>query len=253
MNKIILDNKEVIDIDKSINFTDKNNTYKFDILSDTSLLIEANDIQNKTLEFNLKDNVNLNLYIIKKGIIKDITEKYILNNSNLNINKFNDTLSCNELIEIDLNKSLGNCNYNFKTISKNKEEYILNINHNSKETKANIKNNGINIEKGKLSFNISCYIKKDMIKCESSQNNRIVNLTNNKCSILPNLYIDENDVIASHSAHIGTFREEDLFYLQSRGIDIEEAKRLLIRGYLLSNIDENISNQVNEIINKYWR
>ena len=253
MNKIILDNKEIFDIDNSIKLTNENDLYKLDILSDTSLLIQIKNINNKTFEFNLNDNVTLNLYIIKEGTIKDITEKYILNNSILNINKFNDILKGNELIEIDLNKKLGSCNYNFKTISKDKEEYILNINHNAKETKANIKNNGINIENGKLSFNISCYIKKDMIKCESSQNNRIINLTDNKCSILPNLYIDENDVIASHSAHIGTFKEEELFYLQSRGIDIEEAKRLLIRGYLLSNIDENISNQVNEIIDKYWR
>ena len=70
--------------------------------------------------------------------------------------------------------------------------------------------------------------------------------------IKPNLFIDENDVIASHSALIGTFSKDEIFYLMSRGIDKKEAQKLLARGLLLKGIDY-YKEKLNTIIDKYWR
>ena len=79
-------------------------------------------------------------------------------------------------------------------------------------------------------------------------------MTNNKCEIKPNLYIDCDDVEASHSALIGKFSDEEMFYMQSRGIDYENALKLLITGFLSSDItDKNILNKINKNIKKYWR
>ena len=44
--------------------------------------------------------------------------------------------------------------------------------------------------------------------------------------------IDENDVEASHAAVVGKINEEHIFYLCSRGLGEEEAKRLITLGYL---------------------
>ena len=84
------------------------------------------------------------------------------------------------------------------------------------------------------------------------QKNRIINLTNKKCEIKPNLFIDENDVIANHSAHIGKCNEEEMFYLMSRGIEPKEAENLIIRGFLLNGLKQG-QNEMENIINKYWR
>lgn len=77
----------------------------------------------------------------------------------------------------------------------------------------------------------------------------------NYSTIRPNMYIDEKDVIATHSSIIGTFNEEDIFYLNTRGINKEDSIKLLNRGFLLGNTKINIS--IKEIIlneiNKYWR
>ena len=71
---------------------------------------------------------------------------------------------------------------------------------------------------------------------------------------MPNLYIDASDVSASHSALIGKFSDEEMFYMQSRGIDKDTATKLLISGFLTSDItDKKLLKEINKNIDKYWR
>ena len=49
---------------------------------------------------------------------------------------------------------------------------------------------------------------------------------------VPNLEIETGEIIgAGHASATGRFDDEQLFYLQSRGIDEEEARRLVVRGF----------------------
>jgi Fe-S cluster assembly scaffold protein SufB len=48
---------------------------------------------------------------------------------------------------------------------------------------------------------------------------------------LPVLRINENDVTAAHSASVGEIDRDKLFYLQSRGLDLSRARRLIIEGF----------------------
>lgn len=48
----------------------------------------------------------------------------------------------------------------------------------------------------------------------------------------PILLIDENDVLAGHSASVGQVDEKQLYYLMSRGLQRKSAERLVIRGFL---------------------
>src|SRR5690625_1984990 len=48
----------------------------------------------------------------------------------------------------------------------------------------------------------------------------------------PILLIDEDDVTAGHAASVGRIDELQMYYLQSRGITPDEAKRLIIHGCL---------------------
>jgi len=49
---------------------------------------------------------------------------------------------------------------------------------------------------------------------------------------IPGLEIKALDVAASHAAAIGRVDDEQLFYLESRGLSPEEARRLLVTGFL---------------------
>ena len=126
----------------------------------------------------------------------------------------------------------------------------ININHNASNTNSNIITNGLNIEKGKLNITVTTIVNNGKVKCVANQTNRIINLTLNNCKIRPNLLIDEQDVIANHSALIGNFSDEELFYIKRLGINHNDTLNLLIKGFLQNNIPESLSEQ---LFSKYWR
>ena len=64
-----------------------------------------------------------------------------------------------------------------------------------------------------------------------------INLVKGDSKILPNLLVDNYDVSASHSAYISDFDKKRMFYLKSRGISDNEARRLLLEGFLIGNLD----------------
>jgi Fe-S cluster assembly protein SufD len=49
---------------------------------------------------------------------------------------------------------------------------------------------------------------------------------------VPNLEIETGEIVgAGHASATGRFDDEQLFYLQARGIPAEEARRLVVRGF----------------------
>jgi len=52
------------------------------------------------------------------------------------------------------------------------------------------------------------------------------------CNTKPELEIHSDDVQCSHGATVGQLQEDSMFYLLSRGIDRDEARRLLAAGFL---------------------
>jgi Fe-S cluster assembly protein SufD len=56
---------------------------------------------------------------------------------------------------------------------------------------------------------------------------------------VPNLEIETGEIVgAGHASTTGRFDDEQLFYLMSRGIPMNEARRLVIRGFLTEIIDK---------------
>lgn len=52
-----------------------------------------------------------------------------------------------------------------------------------------------------------------------------------KAEVTPQLEILTNEVKASHAATVGRFGDDEMFYLASRGLKEDQAKRLLIAGF----------------------
>ncbi|WP_435198617.1 Fe-S cluster assembly protein SufD [Janibacter sp. GS2] len=66
---------------------------------------------------------------------------------------------------------------------------------------------------------------------------------------IPNLEIETGEIIgAGHASTTGRFDDQQLFYLQSRGIDADTARRLVVRGFFNSIVqrigDSEISDRV---------
>ena len=264
MNKILLgqDNvkEEIVDESLEIKCSKKQNnidgyTLNVKVLksSDLEILYDIKEEITCDINITVEKNITFNLYELKEKGEYKVSYKYDINeNSLVNIYKINDTSKTIESLTINLNETNSEANYLLKTISKNKEQYDLMICHNASHTTSNIINNGVNTKKGKLIFNVSGFVPKGIKGCTVNQNNRIINLTDEKCQIMPNLFIDEYDVNANHSAHIGKCNDEELFYLMSRGINKKEAENLIIKGFLTKGLDI-YKKAMNKIINQYWR
>ncbi len=68
---------------------------------------------------------------------------------------------------------------------------------------------------------------------ETFELNRNLVLTDGaRADSVPNLEIETGEIAgAGHASTTGRFDDEQLFYLQSRGIPEEEARRLVVRGF----------------------
>lgn len=74
----------------------------------------------------------------------------------------------------------------------------------------------------------------DAAGTDSYEANRNLLLTDGaRADSIPNLEIETGDIIgAGHASATGRFDDEQLFYLQARGISEEEARRLVVLGFL---------------------
>lgn len=265
MNKIkIVDGKleqEIIDKAIECELLEKNDDFlvdslKIKIKKDTDLELEINTKEDSKIDvfINVLDNAKVNIYeYVDSTYIKIQYKYYLEENSSVEIKKINNVESLKEYDIVNLNGENSSFKRILKTISKSDEKYDMLIYHNAKNTRSDLINHGVNILNGNLTFNVSTFVPEKIIGCFANQTNRIINLTDNKCQINPNMYIDCFDVIANHSAFIGTFKDEELFYLQSRGIPTSEATKLLVRGFLISDLEETQQERYKEILNKYWR
>lgn len=54
--------------------------------------------------------------------------------------------------------------------------------------------------------------------------------------IVPSLEIHEDEVKAGHAATVKRIQQDHLYYLSSRGVSIEDAKSLIVEGFLESGL-----------------
>ncbi len=71
------------------------------------------------------------------------------------------------------------------------------------------------------------------------QNRNLVLTEGTRADSVPNLEIETGDIEgAGHASATGRFDDEQLFYLQARGITEEAARRLVVRGFLSSIVQK---------------
>jgi Fe-S cluster assembly protein SufD len=62
-------------------------------------------------------------------------------------------------------------------------------------------------------------------------NNNLVLDPTSRADSIPGLIIDADELACSHGATFGNLDEEQLYYLRSRGISLDEARRMLVLGF----------------------
>ncbi len=141
------------------------------------------------------------------------------------------------------------------TLSKDEKIFDVSVHHHAKQTLSSMKNFIVLLENGSCSMDAIGEIDQGASTSKSHQISRCLTFDQqHRAKITPQLLIDENDVEASHAMTLGQIDENQLYYLQSRGLTKSEVTRLIAYGYLLPIVeeinDENLKNLCKEEIQK---
>lgn len=219
MNKLLVNSEEEI-----------NNLV---IEEDTELVLNFNDTS-RDIYIVVEDNICLNIVDISFNTSNKINIT-LKNDSRVIYNKF--SINSGDYIYTLLDGEYSNVVINNSVVNNDDTKMKFVIEHNNTNTSSNLSNHGVNNSSGTLYFNVDSKINRSASLACANQENKIINLVKGDSKILPNLLVDNYDVSASHSAYISDFDKESMFYLKSRGISEKDARRLLLEGFLIGNLD----------------
>jgi Fe-S cluster assembly protein SufD len=122
------------------------------------------------------------------------------------------------------------------------------INHKAAHTYSHQLYKSLLDDQAQAVFNGNIYVHQDAQQINSEQLNKNL-LLSSKARVFaqPQLNISADDVKCAHGATIGKMDDEELFYLQSRGINADRAKHLLTQAFVSDVLD----NLVNTKMHKY--
>lgn len=241
MNKILVNNEEQEHI---------LNDGKYEFRKNANITLEINNLE-KIICLTVLDNIQVVLNVLGKHASAHFHIK-VGKNASFTLNYL--LLEGNTNISVDLEKEYASFQLNYSILGSQHSKNQILVRHNAPQTKAFLKNHGFSRRNANLILDVSAYIPSASNKCVSKQDNQIIEEENSISQINPNLYIDNYDVEASHSAYVGEFKENELFYLMSRGLTEEASKFLLLKSFLIGSfsIDEKIKEKYYDEIIKYF-
>lgn len=109
---------------------------------------------------------------------------------------------------------------------------VVKVIHQGVSTSAYTHVRAVLFDESRASFSGMIRIEKGANKTSSLLENRVLILGEGaRSESVPSLEIEADDVKASHAATTGKLSQDQLFYLQSRGIDTKTAVRMLLEGF----------------------
>ena len=249
-------NKDLVS--KSVNL-------KVDILLEENSSLKLIELSNDKSTTNFI-NINYNFDIQKNSILKNYK---IDNNSNSNVkycfNNINqDTDSVSEIFLLSSGskfiKNEINCNLNGKYASAfvngvfilnetKHHEIKTNINHIVENTKSYQLIKGVLEDTSKAVYQGKIFVDSKAQKTDGYQLSKAILLNDNtEFNAKPELEIYADDVKCSHGSASGSLNEDSIFYLMSRGLNYQEAKKLLINGFLLDVIEKITDTEIRNLI-----
>lgn len=138
---------------------------------------------------------------------------------------------------------------------KQTQNFTSSIRQFGKETDAYILQRGVMKGSASTIFNAIGKIEHGGTKSNSEQESRVLMLSEkSRGDANPILLIDEDDVTAGHAASVGRVDPLQMYYLMSRGLEREEAERLVIHGFLAPVVAqipiESVRKQLTQVIER---
>ena len=235
----------------------------FELQEDSSLrLIDLfNDTSEKNFlnifyNFDLKENAILKNYKIDKIENKNI--KYSFNNIEQNKNTISETFILSS--GSNFFKSEVNCNLKGEhssafvngifSLDKNKHHEIrTTVNHLTENTKSYQLIKSVLEDSSKAAYQGKIFVNSDAQKTDGYQLSKAILLNkDSEFNAKPELEIYADDVKCSHGSASGSLNEDSIFYLMSRGLNYNQARELLINGFLLDVVEKITDSEIRNLI-----
>ena len=223
-----------------------------DLFNDTS---EKNFL-NIFYNFNLKEDAILKNYKVDKLENKNI--KYSFNNILQNKNTISETFILSS--GSNFFKSEINCNLKGEhssafvngifSLDKNKHHEIrTTINHLTENTKSYQLIKSVLEDSSKAVYQGKIYVNSVAQKTDGYQLSKAILLNkDSEFNAKPELEIYADDVKCSHGSASGSLDEDSVFYLMSRGLNYNQARELLINGFLLDVVEKITDSEIKNLI-----
>ena len=223
-----------------------------DLFDDTS---EKNFL-NIFYNFNLKEDAILKNYKVDKLENKNI--KYSFNNIVQNKNTISETFILSS--GSNFFKSEINCNLKGEhssafvngifSLDKNKHHEIRTIiNHLTENTKSYQLIKSVLEDSSKAVYQGKIYVNSVAQKTDGYQLSKAILLNkDSEFNAKPELEIYADDVKCSHGSASGSLNEDSIFYLMSRGLNYNQARELLINGFLLDVVEKITDSEIKNLI-----
>lgn len=212
MNKLLVKDS-IVNIKDSLN--------SLDIKTDNLTLVISGNVYIKDYD----NNSGLNLKIIMSS-----GSHLLYNRYNEDIAKFNLSIEMSDEAFVEFNYSLKTGVASMIT---------LNANVTGDNNVSRINFHGVTENDGVIKNVATSKVDENTKNNEVLENLRIITLNDAENMIVPNLLVRSDGVNAIHNTTISTVPKDYLFYLNSKGINDTDATKLIVDGFLKSNLKEN--------------
>ena len=260
--KLTIDDKENSETQIDFNFDDENYVLLDDIEivanEDTKSTIiikyasneEIEGFHNGIIRVNAKQNSNVNIILV--NLMNTKSNNFIAIENSFEANsKINYTIidfgGKNSITNYYSNLIGENSDNQLNTIYLGKENQLFDLNYigelRGKKSNIDIGVQGALKDVAKKHFKGTIDFKKGCKKATGNENESCMLLSDTAKSLaLPMLLCSEEEVEGNHSSSAGKIGEKELFYIMSRGFELKEAMKLMVRARF-NKILENIENE----------
>lgn len=239
-NSVLIDNIEII----------ANENTKSTIIIKYTSNQENGNYHNGIIKAKAEKNAELNIVLVNLMNIKSNNFLAIENDFGENA-KINYTIvdfgGKHSITNYYSNLQGDNCDNHLNTIYLGKENQVFDLNYigelRGKKSNIDIEVQGALKDTSKKHFKGTIDFKKGCKKATGNENEACMLLSDTAKSIaLPMLLCSEEEVEGNHSSSAGKIGEKELFYIMSRGFELKEAMKLMVRARF-NQILEKIENE----------
>ena len=187
-------------------------------------------------------HLNSNQFIILDDLKKENISFDITKSMDLFLIKMNElNKSFNFVFKVNTNTTLNV--YFFSAISDAKDSYKIEIDHKPYST-VNLEAKLFVNKTSSINFNVDAKINRASKGCNTSQKiDGFIFSNDAKISVIPALLVDINKINAYHAVNISHFNKDSLFYLQTKGLNINQSTKILLEKELFV-LKKTQSNQI---------